>query len=1457
MGDLRRGIQDMDLGYEEEDGSRAVRFAGQMTTVLHDEITGVRARRIAAVRRLRMLGKLRRGRRDPEFRVELDSHAEQSVVSSECALILRTHSTTVSVYGYDHGESRRCKVVDAVVGYRDPSTGDVWMLVINQALEVPGIAHPLLCSNQLRMNALTVNDEPKALVSNPTERTHAIAVPIPDSEDEELLIPLSIHGVFSYFPATIPTKSEWEGIPEERCLELTAQTPEWEPSEMDLEEDEANMLGDDGRLKTRYTENWDQECVNRIVATLSRERVWEPSAAALADAIESNVQVPSCESSMVKVKRKRQMYSITTAKKQWKVGPAALAKRWGVGLGAARRTMDATTQHSVRSHAHPTLSRRFASHDKGWQFRRLSAKMYTDTMFAHTKSWHRKNKCGQVYATSFGWIGFYPMIAKSEAHETFTLLCQEKGVPSRLIMDNAKEQIDGEFKRKTRKYSCRVKQIDPYSQWQNQAEDGIRELKKHAARAMVSAQSPRKLWDHCFEWSARVISHTARGHYTLQNQVPETILTGETADISALAEYGWYDWVVYLDPRDHEEHLGRWLGPANDDVGSAMTSKILQKNCEVIYCPNTRPLTQTEWESSSHQQTRAEYDEAVQAKLKEPLLSDDDIAAMDEEAVTPITFAKDNAEVQKDTREMEEADDTRRLPFNDEESHQPLPDNEADNHVEDAKTPQFADNYVGAVIDVVHMGEPKTGTVKRRSRNNDGELIGEAHSNPLLDTRQYEVEFPNGEVSDYTANIIAESMISQCDEDGYDVKLMEAIVDHRKDGNAVTDADRYFISKGRRYPKKTTAGWQLCVQWKSGYTSWECLKDLKESYPVEVAEYAKAVGIQHEPAFSWWTEHVLKKRDRMIAKVTKRYHRITHKFGIELPKSVAHAYEIDARNGNTLWRDAIEKEMKNVRIAFKIIPEDGEVPPGFQQMSCHMIFDVKFGEGFRRKARMVAGGHMVDTPAHMRYASVVSRETVRIALTAAALNGLEVKASDIQNAYLTAPCAEKIWTLLGPEFGDDAGKKATIVRALYGLGSAGSSFTAHLASCMRHIGYVPCRADPDLWMQEATHSDGGKYYKYILLYCDDCIAAAEDATAELMRLNHYFQMKEGSIGDPDIYLGTKLRTVKFPEDGVNAWSMSSSKYIQEATANVRRHLKEKGHSKSIPKKVNGPWPRNYEPELDQSVELNADDATLYQHLIGVLHWIVEIGRVDIITEVSVLAAYLACPRDGHLDAALNVYGYLTKKHNARLILDPRYPEIDMKKFPKEDWNYFYGPVKEMIPPDMPTPLGREIILRMYVDASHANDRVNRRSRTGFFIFMQQALIQWCSKKQPTVESSVFGAEFVAMKHGLEICRGLRYKIRMMGIPLNTPTFVYGDNNSVIINTSRPQSQLQKKSHSICFHFIREAVAMDEARTTHVLSKENMSDLASKLIPNGQLRDAHVSKLLWDINGKHADDNDDE
>ena len=123
---------------------------------------------------------------------------------------------------------------------------------------------------------------------------------------------------------------------------------------------------------------------------------------------------------------------------------------------------------------------------------------------------------------------------------------------------------------------------------------------------------------------------------------------------------------------------------------------------------------------------------------------------------------------------------------------------------------------------------------------------------------------------------------------------------------------------------------------------------------------------------------------------------------------------------------------------------------------------------------------------------------------------------------------------------------------------------------------------------------------------------------------------------------------------------------------------------------------------------------------------------------------------------------------------------------------------------------------------------------------------WKSKKQPTIETSVFGAEFVAMKHGMETLRGLRYKLHMMGVPISGLSFIYGDNMSVIHNMQCLESTLKKKSNEICYHAIHKLVAMGESRAGHVATVENPANLATKIIMSQPKLAYLINKLLYDI-----------
>ncbi|KAI2496194.1 Reverse transcriptase (RNA-dependent DNA polymerase) [Fragilaria crotonensis] len=519
------------------------------------------------------------------------------------------------------------------------------------------------------------------------------------------------------------------------------------------------------------------------------------------------------------------------------------------------------------------------------------------------------------------------MTKKSEAHEGLSLLFQREGVPNTIIMDGAREQTMSLFRRKCREAGVHVRQTEPHTPWSNAAESAIRELKKGVGRQMVRSGAPKRLWDDCLEREAYVRSFTAHDIYRLNGQVPETLVSGETADISPLALFKWYEWVLFRDTSvtypDDSMVLGRDLGPAID-IGPAMTRKVLKSNGQVVYRSTVRALTADELADETMTKNRREFTEKVNAILGDGFKYEDFASDPELETFETPTYQhySDDGDGEL-TPHVLDADD----------------DVDVDTH----------DQYVGA-----------------------------------------EVNLPIGD-----RMMSGKNMYAMCDTEGNQYLLLAGIVDHRKDDSAIERPDMYIQRGSNQQIRKTTKGWRLCVEWRDGSTSWERLADLKESNPVEVADYAVSKGIDTEPAFAWWVPFTLKRRNRIIAAVNSRYHKRTHKFGIGSRRLLTTASESTMETATRCGR------MRN-SLPSCVRCEDGGLPA--EGAPCRW-------------------GHMTETPASVTYASVVSRESVRIALTLAALNDLEVKTADIENAYLTAPVGEKIWCRLGPEFGADAGRR--------------------------------------------------------------------------------------------------------------------------------------------------------------------------------------------------------------------------------------------------------------------------------------------------------------------------------------------------------------------------------------------------------------------------------------------------
>jgi hypothetical protein len=1130
--------------------------------------------------------------------------------------------------------------------------------------------------------------------------------------------------------------------------------------------------------------------------------------------------------------------NILTSDRHHEVTPELLSQKWGCGLSTAKNTLKYTTQFGIRSAIGP-LTRRYRTDLLQTHHRRLNVTLYTDTMFSKTKSL-KGYTCCQIYTDGQGFIWAAPMRSKKEAGQTLRRLIQDVGIPRKIAYDGAKEQVGpgSEFQRALIKYHIDDHRSEPETPNQNRAEDSIREVKRRWKQRIMKRRVPKRVWDFAITWESEILSRMCRHNndYTGFERI-----TGDTIDISEWLDFEFYDICKYWDVPNTEDNpkIGRWLGVSHR-VGSAMCYWILTNTGQVVARTTVQHITKTEiMREGIMNQIRAFHHE-LDSKIGDDQYIDNDSDFS--------TFLNDDV---PDPDIVDPYRNPKEEPFQGYE----LPEIDEIGAMEDERqASDVYDTYLGAELNLPGNGDQmQMARVIKRIKGNDGKvkkpvlystLRKEKPYNPLLDTSEYLVEFSDGTTKELAANIIAESMFSQIDAEGHHFQLLQEISEHRRKKDAVPKSEGYHTNSdhGPKIPKKTTKGWEFLVHWKDGSSDWIKLKDLKVSNPVDLAEYAKANNIHEEPAFNWWVPYTLHKRDRIIQKVKAKYWRTTHMFGIRVPKSVDDAIRLDETNGNTLWYDSIQKEMENVRVAFQVDNETtvdqartNKFYVGFQEITCHMVFIIKMDGKFTRKSRLVAGGHTTDPPSSITYSSVVSRDTVRIAFTLAALNDLDVMSCDIGNAYLNAPCREKIWCKAGTEFGSDKGKVLKVVRALYGLKSSGASWRAMFAQTLSDLGYVSSKADPDLWLKPKTKPNGDEYYSYVLVYVDDVMHFDHEPNIFMSQLEEVYRLKDKAEA-PDRYLGANIDKVQLT-DGTVAWSMSSHEYLDNSIKNLEIQLEKEG----VPPlktygKRNGdrPFPASYRPEIDTSPELGDELSSRYLQLIGILRWGVEIGRIDIITEVSVLSQHQCTPREGHLDAVYRIFWFLKcslkKKEQSRIVFDSLRPFVDESLFNPSNpdiWKDFYQDAEEPIPANMPAPRGRQVYLACYVDADHAGNLMTRRSHTGILLYINNTPVIWYSKRQNTVESSSFGSEFVALRIATEMIEALRYKIRMFGVPIDGSTDVFCDNKSVVTNSSIPSSVLSKKHNSICYHRVREAQAAGTIRVGWIEGEYNKADLATK------------------------------
>ena len=294
-------------------------------------------------------------------------------------------------------------------------------------------------------------------------------------------------------------------------------------------------------------------------------------------------------------------------------------------------------------------------------------------------------------------------------------------------------------------------------------EGEIRELKRGSTRKMLNHNVHKKLCDHLIDLEYRICSASTLTYFDLDHQTPEAKMHGMSSGISDICEfefYEFYEWVIFNDSQatfpETKFHVGRWIGPAVD-VGSALTYKTFKSNGQVVPRSTIRHLTLDELANPNHTAMTKAFDDNIIQKIGVPATEND--------------FEKDYLTPKYEYYDGDHQDEASDAP-----PEQLTP------------TPEIGDNYLNMELMLPRGGTPARGRVIERKRDHGGNVIGRSNANPILDTREYEVKFEDGDVTELTANVIAESMYAMCDENSDHILLFDVIVDHKKNDKAMTRA---------------------------------------------------------------------------------------------------------------------------------------------------------------------------------------------------------------------------------------------------------------------------------------------------------------------------------------------------------------------------------------------------------------------------------------------------------------------------------------------------------------------------------------------------------------------------------------------------------------------------------------------------------------------------------------------
>ena len=985
------------------------------------------------------------------------------------------------------------------------------------------------------------------------------------------------------------------------------------------------------------------------------------------------------------------------------------------------------------------------------QRRRFTEDAATDTRFATVTSYEGYN-CAQVF------VGIkthcehnYGMARESDGPEALLEYFRQEGVPTGLIRDNSKMQQSRTWQTYLRRYWVKDGFTEPYHPNQNPAEVNMRTSKAMLIKLFVLTGCDPRAWFKAMEHVADLRNHLAREN--LNWRTPIEARDGYTPDISGLLQYSFWQIVLYRTNKDDEtfsnEGIGRWLGRAKN-YGDGMCYWILDMETEEL-------VVRSDIRSASDMRSNANFQELIERSIQE------DSGRMNDGNV-PLIMYDTGEEVTGSDGETE------------------------------TKAPLARVNPMD-LIDL-NIWE-KYNTSKGNTREHKGTIVDK------INDKQFRVEFDNGKQKIYDYEELVNAL-TKPDEEAAETWEFDEIIGHC-----------WSKEPGRKGKV------DVQVKWVGDYEpTWEPLEVIKKDDPVTLAHYALENELLEQSMWKWAKRYVknAKKLERMTRQVRMNKKRtgkgIKYKFGVRIPRSIHEAYVLDQENGNNLWREAIQKEVKlltEIYPSFKVPEDPSEITEDYQRIPILWVLDCKV-DG-RRRARAVGGGHRTNDIEFDLYSGVVNLEVVRMVFLIAILNDLQVIAGDISSAYLQSFTCEKIYTVLGEEFGHLAGLKVIVVRALYGLKLSAAMWHQKLADSLRGMGFVPSKADYDLWLRARED-----HYEYIAVIVDDLLVFSKEPHLIIESLKEVSGYELKGVGVPEYYSGADVRY----NSNEKSWEWMSRTYISNVCSKI-----EKCFDTQL-RNYGSPLDPNDHPELDETDPLMGDMVQKYQMLVGSAQWAVTLGRFDVQYATNTLARYATNPKEGHLKRMLRVFGYLKAHNRARIKLDPSNPHLEDFKFVENEWSGLYDGAEETMNPDDPPPLNeKELQISIFEDASHASELDTRRSVSAYLAFLGKTPVAWYSKRQNTVETSTYSSELVAFRVAIDKGLAMRAILRALGMKVTKPMVIFCDSQSVCCNMQLPSSILKKKHQLVNFHRSREAVAMGIAKVAHVRSEFNLADIGTK------------------------------